>query len=43
MTDPAIVEWSKPLPPEQWARRSPELERAISERETELAAERATT
>ena len=37
LTAPEIVEWSRPLPPEQWARRSPELERAISERETELA------
>ncbi|MCQ4327682.1 hypothetical protein NAV26_22285, partial [Pseudomonas stutzeri] len=42
LTDPAIVEWSQPLPPEQWAKRSPELERAIAEREAELAAERAT-
>ncbi|MFI8745003.1 DUF6708 domain-containing protein [Pseudomonas sp. NPDC077186] len=37
LTDPAIVEWSKPLPPEQWAKRSPELERAIAEREAELS------
>ncbi|PNG11519.1 hypothetical protein CXK94_02770 [Stutzerimonas stutzeri] len=42
LTDPAIVEWSQPLPPEQWATRSPELERAIAEREAELNAERAT-
>ncbi|MCQ4326685.1 hypothetical protein CXK94_02775 [Stutzerimonas stutzeri] len=42
LTDPAIVEWSQPLPPEQWAKRSPELERAIAEREAELAAKRAT-
>ncbi|MGE4408381.1 DUF6708 domain-containing protein [Pseudomonas sp.] len=42
LTDPVIVEWSKPLPPEQWARRSPELERAIAEHETELDAKRAT-
>ncbi|MNJ68994.1 hypothetical protein D3C77_652920 [compost metagenome] len=34
------VEWSKPLPPEQWAKRSPELERAIAEREAELAVQR---
>ncbi|MFJ7314654.1 hypothetical protein ACIQVE_18225 [Pseudomonas sp. NPDC098747] len=37
LTDPAIVEWSKPLPPEHWAKRSPELELAITKRETELA------
>jgi hypothetical protein len=38
-----IIEWSKPLPPEQWAKRSPELEAAIALREAELAhqAERA--
>ncbi|MGE4408380.1 DUF6708 domain-containing protein [Pseudomonas sp.] len=42
LTDPAIVEWSQPLPPEQWTKRSPELERAIAEREAALAAERAT-
>ncbi len=35
---PEISEWSKPLPPEQWAKRSPELETAIAEREAELAA-----
>ena len=39
LTDPAIVEWSKPLPPEQRAKRSPELELAIAEREAELALE----
>jgi hypothetical protein len=40
---PAIIEWSTPLPPEQWAKRSPELEDAIATREAELAvaAERA--
>ena len=40
---PDIIEWSKPLPPEQWAKRSPELEAAIALREAELAhqAERA--
>ncbi|POA34509.1 DUF6708 domain-containing protein [Pseudomonas sp. GW456-R21] len=40
---PDIIEWSKPLPPEQWAKRSPELEEAIAKREAELAtqAERA--
>ncbi|MEB0206349.1 DUF6708 domain-containing protein [Pseudomonas sp. CCC3.1] len=35
---PDIIEWSKPLPPEQWAKRSPELELAIAAREAELAA-----
>ncbi|WP_213937798.1 DUF6708 domain-containing protein [Pseudomonas sp. dw_612] len=35
---PDIIEWSKPLPPEQWAKRSPELEEAIAKREAELAA-----
>ncbi|MDA8486787.1 hypothetical protein NNO07_27305, partial [Pseudomonas resinovorans] len=39
LTDPAIVEWSKPLPPEQWALRSPELDTAIRQREAELAAQ----
>ncbi|PSS45052.1 hypothetical protein [Pseudomonas sp. BBP2017] len=38
LTYPAIIEWSKPLPPEQWAKRSPELEAAIAKREAELAA-----
>ncbi len=38
---PEISEWSKPLPPEQWAKRSPELEAAIAEREAELAAQSA--
>ena len=36
---PDIIEWSKPLPPEQWAKRSPELEEAIAKREAELAAQ----
>ncbi|VVP61884.1 hypothetical protein PS870_06470 [Pseudomonas fluorescens] len=36
---PDIIEWSKPLPPEQWAKRSPELEVAITKREAELAAQ----
>ncbi|MHC8348434.1 hypothetical protein ACYZT7_03400 [Pseudomonas sp. RT4P38] len=36
---PCIIEWSKPLPPEQWAKRSPELEEAIAKREAELAAQ----
>ncbi|MBK5340647.1 hypothetical protein JFU48_04515 [Pseudomonas sp. TH49] len=34
---PDIIEWSKPIPPEQWAKRSPELEAAIARREAELA------
>jgi hypothetical protein len=34
---PDIIEWSKPIPPEQWAKRSPELEEAIAKREAELA------
>jgi hypothetical protein len=34
---PDIIEWSKPLPPEQWAQRSSELEAAIGQREAELA------
>ena len=38
LLDPVIIEWSKPLPPEQWAKRSPELEVAIANREAELAA-----
>ncbi|POA34507.1 MULTISPECIES: DUF6708 domain-containing protein [unclassified Pseudomonas] len=36
---PDIIEWSKPLPPEQWAKRSPELDAAIAKREAELAAQ----
>jgi hypothetical protein len=36
LTDPAIIEWSKPLPPEQWARRSDELEQAIAQQEQTL-------
>ena len=35
---PDIIEWSKPLPAEQWTKRSPELEQAIAKREAELAA-----
>ena len=38
LSHPDIIEWSKPLPPEQWAKRSPELEHAIAKREAELAA-----
>ena len=34
---PDIIEWSKPLPPEQWAKPSPKLEAAIAKREAELA------
>ena len=37
LTYPPIIEWSKPLPPEQWAKRSAELETAIAKREAELA------
>ncbi|QZI73397.1 hypothetical protein K5F93_14695 [Pseudomonas protegens] len=36
---PAIIEWSKPLPPEQWAKPSPELAAAIAEREAALASQ----
>jgi hypothetical protein len=36
---PDIIEWSKPLPSEQWAKRSPELEAAIAKRDAELAAQ----
>ncbi|WP_245541374.1 DUF6708 domain-containing protein [Oceanimonas smirnovii] len=32
-----VKQWSKPLPKEQWAKRSAELEQAIREREAELA------
>ena len=39
LTYPDIVEWSKPLPPEQWAKCSSELEEAIAKREAELAAQ----
>ena len=35
---PEIIEWSKPLPPEQWAKRSDALEAAIIQREAELLA-----
>ena len=38
LTHPDIIEWSEPLPPQQWAKRSPELEHAIAKREAELAA-----
>ncbi|MFJ4193401.1 hypothetical protein [Pseudomonas sp. NPDC089534] len=39
LTHPDILEWSKPLPPEQWAQRSPALAAAIAQREAELAAQ----
>ena len=38
---PDIIEWSRPLPLEQWAKRSPELDVAIATREAELAAQTA--
>ncbi len=34
---PDIIEWSKPLPADDWAKPSPELEAAIAQREAELA------
>ena len=34
---PDIIEWSKPLPADDWAKRSAELEEAIAKREAELA------
>ncbi|MFJ4193399.1 hypothetical protein [Pseudomonas sp. NPDC089534] len=39
LTHPDILEWSNPLPPEQWAQRSPALAAAIAQREAELAAQ----
>lgn len=36
--DVDIIEWSKPLPPEQWVKRSDALEAAIIQREAELLA-----
>jgi hypothetical protein len=42
LTDPAIVEWSNPLPSEQWAKRSPEWDEAIRQCEAELAGKAAT-
>ncbi|WP_085707820.1 hypothetical protein [Pseudomonas sp. B2(2017)] len=39
LSHPDILEWSKPLPPEQWAQRSPALAAAIVQREAELAAQ----
>ncbi|MGU3347834.1 hypothetical protein [Pseudomonas monsensis] len=37
LSHPDIIEWSKPLPADDWAKRSAELEEAIAKRETELA------
>ncbi|WP_336347853.1 hypothetical protein [Pseudomonas monsensis] len=37
LSHPDIIEWSKPLPADDWAKRSPELEAAIAQREAELA------
>jgi len=42
LTAPDAIEWSKPLPPEQWAKRSPELESAIAEQDAALKAGMAT-
>ena len=39
LSHPDIIEWSKPIPPEQWAKRSPQLQDAIATREAELAAQ----
>ena len=39
LSAPEVIEWSKPLPLELWAKRSPELENAIAEQETMLKAE----
>ena len=38
LTSSEPIAWSQPLPPEQWAKRSPELQAAIAEREQDLAA-----
>ena len=38
LTSSEAIAWSKPLPPEQWAKPSPELEEAIAERERDLEA-----
>ncbi|MGY2277227.1 DUF6708 domain-containing protein [Pseudomonas monsensis] len=37
LSHPDIIEWSKPLPADDWAKRSAELEEAIAKREAELA------
>ncbi|WP_369958319.1 hypothetical protein [Pseudomonas benzenivorans] len=39
LTSPEAVEWSKPLPLDQWTKRSAELEQAIARREAELRAQ----
>ena len=39
LSAPEAIEWSKPLPPKQWSKRSPELEHAIQAREAELKAQ----
>ena len=36
---PGIIEWSKPLPPEQWAQRSEELTEALAQYEAALVPE----
>src|SRR5690554_4318059 len=36
LTSPESIAWSQAIPPEQWAKRSPELGKAIAEREKEL-------
>ncbi|NUT79309.1 hypothetical protein HNO86_30145 [Pseudomonas sp. C1C7] len=36
LTHPAIIEWSKPLPPEQWVQRTAELEQSIRLQQGEL-------
>ena len=38
LTSPESIAWSQALPPEQWAKRSPELEAAVVEREKDLEA-----
>ncbi|WP_339650715.1 hypothetical protein [Halopseudomonas pelagia] len=38
LESPEGIAWSQPLPPEQWAQRSPELEAAMAERKQDLAA-----
>tara|TARA_R110000751_G_scaffold58906_2_gene124006 strand:- start:1304 stop:2257 length:954 start_codon:yes stop_codon:yes gene_type:complete len=43
LSAPETIEWSKPLPPEQWAKRSPELEQATREQENQLSADTDTT
>jgi hypothetical protein len=38
LESPEAIAWSQPLPPEQWAKRSPELQAAMAERKQDLAA-----